>query len=146
MSSASRARRDEQRLERPASPQLAPPFDTTTQPHFEDIVGGSPALAEVLRQVKTVAATNSTVLLCGETGTGKELIARAVHRNSERREGPFVKVNCGAIPAGLLESELMGHERGAFTGALAQRIGRFELAQDGTLFLATVSPSSCGAS
>ncbi|HEY3255020.1 MAG TPA: sigma-54 dependent transcriptional regulator [Polyangiaceae bacterium] len=102
---------------------------------FAELVGGSPALAKVLLQVATVASTDSTVLIHGETGTGKELIARAVHNASERRHGPFVKVNCGAIPAGLLESELMGHEKGAFTGAIAQRIGRFELAQDGTLFL-----------
>ncbi|HET7538914.1 MAG TPA: sigma-54 dependent transcriptional regulator [Polyangiaceae bacterium] len=102
---------------------------------FAELVGGSHALAKVLRQVSTVASTDSTVLIHGETGTGKELIARALHNSSERRHGPFVKVNCGAIPAGLLESELMGHEKGAFTGAIAQRIGRFELAQDGTLFL-----------
>jgi DNA-binding NtrC family response regulator len=102
---------------------------------FAEIVGESSALADVLAQVHAVAATDSTVLICGETGTGKELIARAVHNSSGRKHGPFVKVNCGAIPAGLLESELMGHEKGAFTGAIAQRIGRFELAQGGTLFL-----------
>ena len=102
---------------------------------FPQLVGQSPALANVLLQVGIVGSTDSTVLIHGETGTGKELIARAIHDSSERRRGPFVKVNCGAIPAGLLESELMGHERGAFTGAVAQRIGRFELAQDGTLFL-----------
>jgi DNA-binding NtrC family response regulator len=99
------------------------------------MVGGSAALDEVRMQVQTVARTNSTVLIYGETGTGKELIARAIHQQSDRSEGPFVKVNCGAIPTGLLESELMGHEKGAFTGAIAQRIGRFEMAQDGTLFL-----------
>jgi DNA-binding NtrC family response regulator len=99
------------------------------------IVGASDALDDVLAQVHTVAPTDSTVLIYGETGTGKELIARAIHELSERKHGPFVKVNCGAIPTGLLESELMGHEKGAFTGAIAQRIGRFELAHDGTLFL-----------
>ncbi|MEI9939560.1 MAG: sigma-54 dependent transcriptional regulator [Pseudomonadota bacterium] len=102
---------------------------------FSEIVGNSSALTEVLAQVHTVAGTDSTVLICGETGTGKELIARAVHNSSDRKHGPFIKVNCGAIPAGLLESELMGHEKGAFTGAIAQRIGRFELAHDGTIFL-----------
>jgi DNA-binding NtrC family response regulator len=99
------------------------------------IIGASDALDEVLAQVHTVAPTDSTVLICGETGTGKELIARAIHEFSERKAGPFVKMNCGAIPTGLLESELMGHEKGAFTGAFAQRIGRFELANGGTLFL-----------
>jgi DNA-binding NtrC family response regulator len=102
---------------------------------FAEIVGASSALAQVLAQVHTVAGTDSTVLIHGETGTGKELIARAVHNSSERKQGPFIKLNCAAIPAGLLESELMGHEKGAFTGAIARRIGRFELAQDGTLFL-----------
>jgi DNA-binding NtrC family response regulator len=102
---------------------------------FAEIVGHSSALSEVLAQVHTVASTDSTVLINGETGTGKELIARAVHNLSDRKHGPFIKLNCGAIPAGLLESELMGHEKGAFTGAVARRIGRFELAQDGTLFL-----------
>jgi DNA-binding NtrC family response regulator len=100
-----------------------------------DIVGRSAALDEVLSQVRTVASTDSTVLVHGETGTGKEIIARAIHAWSERSNGPFVKVNCGAIPTGLLESELMGHERGAFTGAIAQRVGRFELAHGGSLFL-----------
>jgi transcriptional regulator with GAF, ATPase, and Fis domain len=104
-------------------------------PRVEGIVGRSSALREVLEQVGAVAATDSTVLIRGETGTGKELIARAVHNRSTRRTGPFVKINCAAIPAALLESELMGHEKGAFTGALSQRIGRFELAQNGTLFL-----------
>jgi formate hydrogenlyase transcriptional activator len=102
---------------------------------FDEIVGESPLLRSVLKQVETVAPTDSTVLISGETGTGKELIARAIHNLSPRRERTFIKVNCAAIPAGLLESELFGHERGAFTGAIAQRIGRFELANGGTIFL-----------
>jgi len=102
---------------------------------FEDIIGQSKALRRVLQQVETVAPTDSTVLIHGETGTGKELIARAIHNLSRRRPQPFVKLNCAAIPTGLLESELFGHERGAFTGAIAQRIGRFELATRGTVFL-----------
>ena len=106
-----------------------------TDYNFEEIIGQSGALKSVLHQVGTVAPTDSTVLILGETGTGKELIARAIHNLSRRRERTFVKVNCAAIPTGLLESELFGHERGAFTGAIAQRIGRFELANGGTLFL-----------
>ena len=106
-----------------------------TATEFDGIVGSSPALHAVLAQVRIVAPTGSTVLIEGETGTGKELIARAIHVHSERRHRPFVKVNCAAIPTELLESELFGHERGAFTGALAQRIGRFEAADGGTLFL-----------
>jgi DNA-binding NtrC family response regulator len=102
---------------------------------FGEIVGQSEALKSVLKQVKIVAPTSATVLIQGETGTGKELVARAIHQLSPRRNGPFVRVNCAAIPLGLLESELFGHERGAFTGALAQKIGRFELAHQGTLFL-----------
>ena len=102
---------------------------------FEDIVGKSQALREVLEQVAIVAPTDSTVLLHGETGTGKELIARAIHNLSSRRERAYVRMNCAAIPSGLLESELFGHERGAFTGALMQRKGRFELADGGSLFL-----------
>jgi formate hydrogenlyase transcriptional activator len=102
---------------------------------FEDIVGTSPNLRFVLQQVETVAPIDSTVLIQGETGTGKELIARAIHDRSSRRERTFVKINCAAIPMGLLESELFGHERGAFTGAIARKIGRFELAHQGTLFL-----------
>lgn len=103
--------------------------------HFDEIVGGSAALKKVLQLVEKVAPTDSTVLVRGETGTGKELIARAIHNLSGRRERTFVKLNCAAIPTGLLESELFGHEKGAFTGAIAQRIGRFELAHLGTLFL-----------
>jgi len=102
---------------------------------FEEIIGRSEALRRVLEQIETVAPTDSTVLVYGETGSGKELIARAVHNLSTRKAGPFVKLNCAAIPTGLLESELFGHEKGAFTGAIAQRIGRFELANRGTMFL-----------
>jgi formate hydrogenlyase transcriptional activator len=102
---------------------------------FEDIVGSSAAIMAVLRQVETVAPSGSTVLICGETGTGKEMIARAIHNLSSRRQSAFVKVNCAAIPTGLLESELFGHEKGAFTGAVSQRVGRFELAHRGTIFL-----------
>ena len=102
---------------------------------FEEIVGKSDALRNVLKQVETVAATESTVIIYGETGTGKELIARAIHNLSPRRNNAFVKLNCASIPTGLLESELFGHEKGAFTGAIAQRIGRFELASRGTIFL-----------
>jgi transcriptional regulator with GAF, ATPase, and Fis domain len=99
------------------------------------IIGNSAALQEVLRLVRMVAPTDATVLIQGETGTGKELIAEAIHKSSERSSGPFVKVNCAAIPAGLLESELFGHERGAYTGAVTRSIGRFERANRGTLFL-----------
>jgi len=106
-----------------------------TQMNFEEIIGRSAALRRVLKQVETVAPTESTVLIHGETGTGKELIARALHNLSPRRPNAFVKLNCAAIPTGLLESELFGHEKGAFTGAIAQRIGRFELANRGTVFL-----------
>jgi len=106
-----------------------------TDHRFEEIVGGSRALKAVLKQVETVAPTDSTVLIYGETGTGKELLARAIHDLSSRRQGTFVKLNCAAIPTGLLESEMFGHEKGAFTGAIAQRIGRFELAHRGTMFL-----------
>ena len=106
-----------------------------TDSRFEEIVGQSRALKANLKQVETVAPTDSTVLICGETGTGKELLARAIHNLSSRRQGTFVKLNCAAIPTGLLESEMFGHEKGAFTGAIAQRIGRFELANRGTMFL-----------
>src|ERR1700693_168623 len=102
---------------------------------FEQIIGHSPALESVLEQVERVAPTDSTVLIQGETGTGKELIARAVHNLSARCGRPFIKLNCAAIPFDLLESELFGHERGAFTGAIAQKVGRFEMADKGTLFL-----------
>ena len=102
---------------------------------FEEIVGKSAALQRVLKEIETVGPTESTVLIYGETGTGKELIARAIHNLSPRRSNAFVKVNCAAIPTGLLESELFGHEKGAFTGAISQRIGRFELAHQGTVFL-----------
>jgi len=103
--------------------------------NFAQIVGNSASLRKVLKRVETVAPTDSTVLIYGETGTGKELIARAIHDLSPRRSKPFVKLNCAAIPTGLLESELFGHEKGAFTGAIAQRIGRFEVANGGTIFL-----------
>jgi formate hydrogenlyase transcriptional activator len=106
-----------------------------TEMNFQEIIGNSTVLWRVLSQVEAVAPTGSTVLIYGETGTGKELIARAVHNLSQRSSNPFVKLNCAAIPTGLLESELFGHERGAFTGAVAQRIGRFELASQGTIFL-----------
>src|SRR6202140_2788193 len=99
------------------------------------IIGKSAALRSVLDMVRVVASTDATVLINGETGTGKELIAEAIHKCSDRSNGPFVKVNCAAIPAGLLESELFGHERGAYTGAVARSIGRFERANRGTLFL-----------
>jgi formate hydrogenlyase transcriptional activator len=103
--------------------------------NFAQIIGKSASLRRVLKQVETVSPTDSTALIYGDTGTGKELIARAIHDLSPRRSKPFVKLNCAAIPTGLLESELFGHEKGAFTGAIAQRIGRFEVANGGTIFL-----------
>jgi formate hydrogenlyase transcriptional activator len=106
-----------------------------TEQNFGEIIGDDPAFRRVLDQAATVAPTDASVLILGETGTGKELIARALHDLSGRRERTFVKLNCAAIPTGLLESELFGHERGAFTGAIAQKVGRFELANKGTLFL-----------
>src|SRR5215470_11763816 len=119
--------------------------DPVNEPSFGDpvpeasichgMVGRSAALRNVLEQLEMVASTDATVLICGETGTGKELVARAVHNLSARRTSPFVTCSCAAIPTGLLESELFGHERGAFTGAVVQRIGRFELANRGTIFL-----------
>jgi transcriptional regulator with GAF, ATPase, and Fis domain len=110
--------------------------DQSSRPRkFEQLIGSSAALEEVLEGVKRVAPTSSTVLIQGETGTGKELIARAIHNISPRCGRPFIKLNCAAIPLDLLESELFGHEKGAFTGAIAQKLGRFELADNGTLFL-----------
>jgi formate hydrogenlyase transcriptional activator len=109
--------------------------DAEPKQHFEEIVGSSAALRRVQRQVEVVAPTDANVLILGETGTGKELVARAIHRMSARKNLPFVTLNCAAIPTGLLESELFGYERGAFTGALSQKIGRFEMAHRGTLFL-----------
>ena len=109
--------------------------EVSGEANFEGIVGQSPALREVLQLVEMVAASDSTVLVLGETGTGKELIARAIHNRSQRKQRGFVKLNCAAVPSGLLESELFGHERGAFTGAIAQRAGRLEIADQGTLFL-----------
>jgi formate hydrogenlyase transcriptional activator len=109
--------------------------DAHPQGMFAEIVGESPILARVLQEGATVAPTEATVLILGETGTGKELVARAIHRMSRRKEGAFIKVNCAAIPTGLLESELFGHEKGAFTGAINRKIGRMELAEGGTLFL-----------
>ena len=109
--------------------------DTRSQHQFHEIVGTSKALRRVLGEIETVAPTDCTVLIHGETGTGKELIARAVHNLSARNSKAFIKLNCAAIPTGLLESELFGHEKGAFTGASTQRIGRFELAHRGTIFL-----------
>jgi formate hydrogenlyase transcriptional activator len=111
------------------------PFQVFDERKFEQVIGNSPALESVLEQVERVATTDSTVLVQGETGTGKELIARAIHNISPRCGRSFVKLNCAAIPLDLLESELFGHEKGAFTGAIAQKIGRFELADKGTLFL-----------
>jgi len=115
--------------------QLHVETEISSEHCFEDIVGKSAAIQRVLEQVAIVAPTDSTVLLHGETGTGKELIARAIHNLSSRRQQPYVRMNCAAIPSGLLESELFGHEKGAFTGALMQRKGRFELADRGSLFL-----------
>jgi formate hydrogenlyase transcriptional activator len=112
------------------------PVDQDRNPRrFEQLVGNSPALESVLEQVERVAPTDSTVLLQGETGTGKELIARSIHNISSRCGRPYIRLNCAAIPFDLLESELFGHEKGAFTGAIGQKIGRFELADKGTLFL-----------
>src|SRR5271169_706470 len=103
--------------------------------NFEGIIGRSAAINALCKHIRIVAPTGSTVLILGETGTGKELIARAIHNLSPRSDRPFIKVNCAAIPAGLIESELFGHERGAFTGAVNSRMGRFEMANGGTLFL-----------
>jgi len=133
-------------LETPSDTEIVPPSSNVTEDlrldedvrreaDFEGIVGKSSTLRQLLKMVKTVAPSNSTVLLLGETGTGKELIARAIHNRSGRKERTLVKVNCAAIPTGLLESELFGHERGAFTGAIAQKVGRLELADGGSLLL-----------
>jgi formate hydrogenlyase transcriptional activator len=105
--------------------------ETRTERYFEEIIGESPALRRTLNKVEAIAPTDSTVLILGKTGTGKELIARALHDLSPRRERTFVKLNCAAIPTGLLESELFGHEKGAFTGAIMQKVGRFDLAHQG---------------
>ena len=110
-------------------------IENRTEDGFKDFIGESKALRRVLDDIETVAPTGSTVLIYGETGTGKELIARSLHNLSSRRANAFVRLNCAAIPTGLLESELFGHEKGAFTGAVAQRVGRFELADRGTIFL-----------
>jgi formate hydrogenlyase transcriptional activator len=110
-------------------------FQASDHRRFEQVIGNSPALESVLEKVERVAPTDSTVLIQGETGTGKELIARAIHNLSSRCGRSFVKLNCAAIPLDLLESELFGHEKGAFTGAIAQKVGRFEMADKGTLFL-----------
>ncbi len=128
-------RRVSEQKEKLAEEKLYFEDEIRTEYNFEEIVGQSRELRRALKQVETVAPTDSTVLLLGETGTGKELLARAVHNLSPRRAKTFVRVNCASIPAGLLESELFGHEKGAFTGAIAQRIGRMELAHQGTLFL-----------
>jgi DNA-binding NtrC family response regulator len=130
-----RGRQIEQLKKRPAEQKPHSKDRLPSEISFSEIVGQSAALRRVLKEVETVAPTDSTVLIHGETGTGKELIARAIHNFSPRRSNPFVKLNCAAIPTGLLESELFGHEKGAFTGAIAQRIGRFELANRGTIFL-----------
>src|SRR5205814_1122606 len=124
-----------ERKDRLAAEKIYLEDEIRTDYNFEEIIGGSPALRRVLHQVETVAPPDSAVLMLGETGTGKELIARAIHDLSGRRERTFVKINCAAIPTGLLESELFGHERGAFTGAIAQRLGRVQLANRGMIFL-----------
>ncbi len=121
--------------ERLAEERLYLKEEIRTEHNFDEIIGTSAVLRSVLRKVETVAPTDATVLILGETGTGKELIARAIHNLSPRHDHPFVKVNCAAIPLGLLESELFGHEKGSFTGAIAQKIGRFEVAHRGTVFL-----------
>jgi formate hydrogenlyase transcriptional activator len=124
-----------QAKERLAEHKLILENEIRVEHNFEEIIGDSPRLKAVIESVRTVAPADSTVLIQGETGTGKELIARAIHNLSPRKDHPFVKVNCAAIPSGLLESDLFGHEKGSFTGAIAQKIGRFELAHKGTLFL-----------
>jgi DNA-binding NtrC family response regulator len=130
-----RGRQIEQLKNKPTEEEKISEDALRSEISFSEIVGQSAALRRALKEVETVASTDSTVLIYGETGTGKELIARAIHNLSLRRSNPFAKLNCAAIPTGLLESELFGHEKGAFTGAIAQRIGRFELANRGTIFL-----------
>jgi len=133
---SSRARSELQRLkDRAGEERIYLEDEISSELNFEEIVGRSPELRRVLRQAEVVAPTDSGVLVQGETGTGKELIARAIHNLSARRGRPFVKLNCAAIPSGLLESELFGHEKGAFTGAIMRKAGRFEIADKGTLFL-----------
>jgi formate hydrogenlyase transcriptional activator len=131
----SERKRYEEALQRSEEEKRYLEEELITSHQFEQIIGDAPGLKRVLKDVETVAPTDATVLILGETGTGKELIARAIHNLSTRRERAFVKLNCSAIPAGLLESELFGHEKGAFTGAIAQKIGRLELAHQGTFFL-----------
>jgi formate hydrogenlyase transcriptional activator len=131
----SELKRFEEALQRSEEEKRYLEEELITSHQFEEIIGDAPGLKRVLKNVETVAPMDATVLILGETGTGKELIARAIHSLSARRERAFVKLNCSAIPAGLLESELFGHEKGAFTGAIAQKIGRLELAHQGTLFL-----------
>ena len=131
----SERKRFEEALQRSEEEKRYLEEELITSHQFEEIIGDAPGLKRVLKNVETVAPMDATVLILGETGTGKELIARAIHNLSGRRDRPFVKLNCSAIPAGLLESELFGHEKGAFTGAIAQKIGRLELAHQGTLFL-----------
>lgn len=130
-----RSRQIEQLRNKPAEEKKSSEDALRSEISFSEIVGQSAVLRSVLQEVETVAPTDSTAIIYGETGTGKELIARAIHNLSLRRSNAFVKLNCAAIPTGLLESELFGHEKGAFTGAIAQRIGRFELANRGTVFL-----------
>lgn len=146
-----RAMEERRRLEREnrtlrvENTNLREALDGAESPRYGDIVGDSPAMARVFRWIDRVAKSDSTVMIYGESGTGKELVARAIHAGSERRDGPFIRVNCGALSEGLLDSELFGHEKGAFTGAEKRRRGRFELADGGTLFLdevATVAPQT----
>ncbi|MEN1681835.1 MAG: sigma 54-interacting transcriptional regulator, partial [Planctomycetota bacterium] len=120
-----------------ALPQTLP-----IEPPLPGIIGASPAMCEVYRVTRQVARSKASVLLLGETGTGKELIAKAIHEHSERRKGPFVRVNCGALSESLLESELFGHVRGSFTGAIENRTGRFEAAHSGTIVLDEINSTS----
>ena len=124
------------------SRNLPPPIRSETGPPIPGLIGSGPAMEEVYRLTRKVAASNASVLLLGETGTGKELIAKAIHRLSPRGSGPFVRVNCGALAENLLESELFGHVRGAFTGAIDNRTGRFEAAHTGTVFLDEINSTT----